>query len=86
MVETQKMKNGGVPVVNGDSVFDSFVTVVVADSVAQAALQAATGHPTRKGFVVMISSIIALRVGRATEFAGPDDQRILEHAARFQIG
>src|SRR5687768_5900556 len=47
---------------------------------------ASSSHPHREGIRVMVAAIIAaLHHGRATEFAAPNDKRILEHSALFQI-
>ena len=47
---------------------------------------AAAGEPDRHGLVVVIAAVAALRHRRAAELAGPDDERVVEHAALLQIG
>src|SRR2546430_681714 len=55
-------------------------------AVVDAALDAAAGQHRRVGVRIVVAPLAALRVGRAPEFAAPDDQRVLQHAARLQVG
>ena len=91
VVDAQLMKNSGVEVADGDFVFDDVVGVFVRLAVGDAAFDAATGHPGGEAAGVVIASVLvalkfALAVGGAAEFAGEDDEGVIEHAALFEIG
>src|SRR5262249_13817699 len=43
------------------------------------------GQPNGKTFRMMIAAIAPRRMRRAAELAGPEDERFVEQAARFQI-
>ena len=51
------------------------------------ALHAAAGEPHRERVDVMVAAggVAVLAHRRATEFAAPDDERVVEQAAGFQI-
>ncbi len=48
------------------------------------AFDAAAGHHEAEAFDVVVAAV-ALGHGRAAEFAAPDDERVVEHAALLQI-
>ena len=54
---------------------------------ALAGLHAAAGHPHRKGVWVMVAAVVgaALHHGRAAKLAAPDDERVLQHPALFEV-
>ena len=67
-------------------ILDDVVAEVVGLAVDRAALRAAAGHPHGEAARVMVAAVVlvgqaALRVDRAAEFAAPDDERVVEHAA-----
>ena len=68
-----------------DDVFDGVVAQFVGGAVADAALDAAAGDPHREALDVVIAAV-ALGHRRAAELAAPDHQRVVEHAAFFQVG
>ena len=49
-------------------------------------LQAAAGEPLRIAPGIVIAAVAALAVGRAAELRRPDDERVIEQAARLEIG
>ena len=70
-----------------DGVLYDVVAHLVGFPINLAALDAAAGHPDGEGFAVVVAAVfvavgVALRVGRAAEFAAPDDQGFVEQAAR----
>ena len=64
---------------------DGYVAEFIRRSVGEAALDAAACHPGGEALVVVIAAVAALGVGRAAELAAPQDQRIVEQAACFQV-
>ncbi len=53
-------------------------------------LNAAAGQPDGEAARVVVAAVVgggerALRVGRAAEFAAPDDERVVEQAALFEV-
>ena len=85
MVDAQQVQHRGVKVVHLDAVFDDLVAVVVGGAVDGGGLDAAAGELQGKGIGIVIAAVGALRERRAAKFAGPQDQRLLEHAAAFEV-
>ena len=91
MVDAELVQQRGVEVVDVDGILDDVVAEVVrlADDVA--ALDAGAGHPEAEAARVMVAAVVvlgerALRIDGAAELAAPDDERVVEQAALFQIG
>src|SRR5262249_2663090 len=84
MIQTKQVENRCVPIVDVHRLFDRLVAEFVGRAVGQAALDAAAGHPDRIAFVVVVPAAAALRVGRASELAGPNDQGILQQTTLLQ--
>ena len=58
-------------------------------AVVDARLHASASHPHAKSVGVVIASgtrVLGLNGGQAAEFARPDDERVIEHPARAEIG
>ena len=49
-------------------------------------LDSAAGQPQAEGLLVMVAAVSSLADGRASELATPNDQRIFQQAALFEIG
>src|SRR5215510_14126594 len=84
------MKHRRLQIKNADRVRDDVVAVIVGLANRYALLHAAAGDPHREIARVMIAPIIdlgqlALAIDRAPEFPAPDDQRVFEQTALFQI-
>ena len=58
---------------------------LVGGAVGHAALEAAAGQPDGEAPVVVVAAIAALRCRRAAELAAPEDERLIEQAALFQV-
>ena len=86
MVEAQQVQDGGVQVVDVDLVLDGVPAEVVGGSESHAALDAAAGQPHRKPERVMFPAVVALARRRPAEFAAPQDQRVIQQAARLEVG
>src|SRR5215475_13366597 len=84
------MKHRRLEVENANRVRDDVVAVIVGLADRNALLDAAAGDPHREIARMMIAPVIglgqlALAINRAPEFPAPDDQRVVEQAALFQI-
>ena len=65
---------------------NGFVTDIVGGAFDHATLHAATGEQRRKSLAVVIPPRCILRPWRPAEFAGEDDECVVEQAPLFQIG
>ena len=65
-------------------VLDGVVAELVGRAVGDARLDAAAGQPDRKAVDVVVAAV-ALGHRRAAEFAAPDHQRVVEHAALLEV-
>src|SRR5215468_3116433 len=84
------MKHRRLKVKYANRVRDYVVAVIVGLADRNALLHAAAGDPHREIARVMIATVIglgelALAIDRAPEFPAPDDQRVVEQAALFQV-
>ncbi len=95
VVQPQKVEDGGMEVVDVDGIFLGFEPKLVRGTVDRARLDAAASHPHRKAVVVVVASIDLALVGAGSrkldgwctpKFSAPDDERVLEHAALFEVG
>ena len=89
MVDAEQMHEGGVEVVNMESVFDGVVTKVIGLSVNGPRFDATTGEPRAEAPRMMVSTEIGadftLAVSRAAKLAAPDDQSIVQHTPLLEI-
>src|ERR1041385_7809301 len=67
------------------AVFDGMETEFVRSSVDDALLDARAGHPDGESVGIVVASVGALAARRSPKFSGPHDERVLEHAALFEI-
>ena len=92
VVHSEEMEQGGVEVVDMDLAIDGTVAELVGRPVSGAAVHASAGHPHGVAVVVVLSTgglagtIVLLGVGRAAEFASPEDERVFEQTAGLEIG
>ena len=90
MVDTEQVQHRGVKVVDVHRILDDIEAEVVGFAVCHSALNPTPGHPDRKGPRMVVAPVgllgePALTEDRAAELAAPYDQRIVQHAAVFQI-
>src|SRR5215207_8454392 len=71
VVETEQVEDGRVEVVVVDGVFDDADAVLVGGAVADAALDAAAGHPHGEPRGVRVAAIVSAGVRGAAERAAP---------------
>src|SRR5688572_3827709 len=81
VLQSQKIKQGRVQVVDVDLVLGGEEAVVVGSAVAEAALHPAAGQPHREALRVVVAAVAALNGGSAAELAAPKDQRVLQQPA-----
>src|SRR5580658_8559672 len=90
MLEAKAMQNGRVLVVDMHRVGNDVVSIFVRLAVSEAGLDTSTSHPNRKTTSVMIAPVVVLlnfplAVNRAAKFPAPNDQRILQQPALFEV-
>src|SRR5439155_19826765 len=86
----QAVQDRGVQVMHVNRILGDVVREIVGRSVSHAAADAATGEPDREAARMMVSAVVvgrqlALAVNRAPELAAPNDERVVQQAALFQI-
>jgi hypothetical protein len=85
VIESQQREHGRVEVMDVHPVFRRVVTELIGCAVRKARLDAATGHEKRVAVGVVVAAVAAFRYGRASELARPDDQRIFQESAGFEV-
>ena len=86
VIEAQQVQDRGVEVVDRADVLDRLVAELVGRAVAEAALHARAGQPDGEALRVVVAAAGALLERRhAAELGDPDDQRVVEQAALFQV-
>ena len=91
MVDAEQAEDGGLEIVDGDGVLDDAVAEIVGGAVGEAGADAAAGQEGGEAAGVMVAAVIggrelALLLIGAAELAAPDHQRVIQHAALFQVG
>jgi len=92
VVEAEGVEDGCLDVMHMERILDNMEAKVVGGAIRDARFDSAAGHPHREGLRMMVASRtppqgrVRLHHRRAAEFAAPDHQRLVEHAALFQIG
>src|SRR5258706_7966242 len=89
VVDAEAMQDRGVQIMHGHGIAGDVVPETVSRTVHDAALESAARQPDGKTTRMMVASKIltqiALTIARATEFTAPDDERVVEHAALFEV-
>ena len=78
------MQHRGVKVMNAHDVFHRVIAQFIRGTISHAGLDSTSCHPHRITLDVMVPAT-ALRHRRSTKFAGPHDQRILQHVPLLQV-
>src|SRR5437879_4489435 len=91
VVAPEEMKEGGLKIVHVHRIFADVVAQFVGCAVDSAAFYSSSSHPHWEAARMMVAPIIgggelALRVVGAPKLAAPDDERIVEQPALFEIG
>src|SRR5262245_45460723 len=90
VIVAKEVQHGSLKVMNMNRILDNVITQFIRFSIFDAGLHSAACHPDRKttGMVVaseIISLECSLTIIGSAEFASPDDQRFIEHAAILEI-
>src|SRR4051812_7764360 len=86
MINAEQVQQRGVQVVNRDLVFDGVKAVFVGRAVHDATFDAAASQPDGKAVGTMVTARRgSLLNGRATEFAGPHYERLIEQATALEV-
>src|SRR5437879_5265606 len=80
------MQQGGVEVGDCNHILNRAVAELVGRAVGYAALDSTARDPKAEAALVVVTPVRALREGRAAELPGPDDQRVLQQSALFEVG
>ena len=91
VLDAHEVQDRRVEVVHMHGVADDVVAVVVRLAVRGAFSHAGTGEEDAEAARVMVASVVglgerALRVDGAAKFAAPNDERVIEQAALFEVG
>ena len=86
VIEAQEVEHGCVEIVDGRDIDRGFVAEFVGGAVAEGRLDAGSGEPGGEaGGIVIAAAGAFLKGGHAAELGAPDDERVLEQAALFEI-
>ena len=87
VVDAQQVQDGGVDVVDLGGVFavERFVAPLVGEAVSRASFDAAAAEPVGEDEGVVVAAFGTLGRRHSAELGGPEDERVVEQAALFQI-
>src|SRR2546422_899598 len=90
VVDAETVQDGRVQVVNVDRLVDHVVAKLVRLAVRVAAPDAGAREPDGEAARMMVAAVVvggqrSLTVDRAAELAAPDDERVVEQAALFEV-
>src|SRR5262245_57965748 len=79
------MQHGSMKIVNVHTVLDCVISDFISRPVDKSAFDSTTSHPDGVTIWVMITPVTSLGNRRAAKFTGPDNERVFEQTARFQV-
>ena len=85
VIQTQKVKDSGMEVMEVHAVFHRSHAVLIGGPVNHAAFHSAAGHPKTKPGRVVIPTVILPDVRCAAKFTAPDDECFVEQSSLLQI-
>jgi hypothetical protein len=85
VVEAQQVQHRGMQVVHVDFVLDGGKSELIRRPDGLAALDASPRHPNAEASRIVIAARSTLAGRRAAELAAPDDERLVEQAAGFEV-
>ena len=90
MVDTKLVQNSGMQVVDMDAILLHVVAVFIRRAIAAAGLNPTTCHPDRKAARMVVTSEavlsqFALAIIRTAKFTAPDNKRVFQQTALFEI-
>lgn len=89
VVDTGEVHDGGLHVMHMNRIFGDIPCEVIRFAIDGAGFAAATCKPPCEGAAEVIAAFgiggVTLTEGCASKFAGPDNERVIEHAAFFEV-
>ena len=85
MVDAQKVKQGGVQVVDFDGILGGFVTVFVGRSIGHATSNTTASHPKTEAVRIVVPTVAPLGEGGSTKFARPENHGFIQEASRLEV-
>ena len=85
-IEAKLVQQRGMDVGHVVTIFDGVETKLVGCAVYHAPLDPTAGHPRREAERMVVAAVSTLRSGSPAELGRPDDDRLVEQPAPFQIG
>ena len=91
MVNTEKVQNRGLKIMNVYLVFHRIETEIIRGSVSHSGFSSASRHPYGEGIRVVVASPslavpdVSLNERRAAKFPAPDDQGVVEHPTHLEV-
>ena len=90
VVDPKQVENGGIQVANVNGILDDVVAEIIGGAVDDSTFDSGSCHPDAEAAWMVIAAIVgfgetALAIDRASEFAAPNNQGVVEHASHFQI-
>ena len=86
MVEAEQVQDGCLQIVKVNAVLGGVVAVVVRTAVGDARFDSRSGEEKCHRVRIVIASVAPLANRRAAKFCSPQDQRVLQQAARLHVG
>ena len=84
VIQTHQVQEGGMQIGDMAALLDCLEAEFIRGAVSDSSFDAASCEPTAEALGMMVSSG-PLGCWRAAEFGSPDDQRILQQSAAFQV-
>jgi len=81
VVDAHEVEDGGVEVVDVDTVFDGAATEFIFGAVGEAGFDSATGHPGGEAVVIVVTALGSFGGWGTSELPSPDDEGVFEQAA-----
>ena len=87
VIDAEEVHHGGVDVVAGRRIgaVERLVAPLVALASSDPSLNAAAAEPVGEDVGVVVAAFAALRAGHAAELGGPENDRVIEQSALFEI-
>src|SRR5688572_30645612 len=85
VIQSHQGQKGGVQIVNVNLLVQGIKSILIRDPIAEPRLHSGPRHPHGEGVRVMVASIGSLTSRSPAKLSSPENKRILQEPARFQI-
>src|ERR1051326_7159304 len=85
VIQTQRVQQRGVEIVNADHLFDGLVAEVVGRAVHVALLESAASKPEREAMPIVVATVLALGHGQPAELTRPEHDGVIEKTALLEV-